>query len=284
MNIMNRLAWRSLWKNRTRTLVTIVGIILSAAMFTAVATLGVSLRQYMVDITIYNTGDYFIRFDNATAEDVEAIQAREEISQLGIAKTLGYVNVGTEEKNQSYILTALDENAFEMRTILVKKGRLPESPGEIAVPEHCLWYLQAMAMAGELGETLSVDVVPRYEDEYYYDHMPEFPISDIPSFTESYVIVGILDSDSSRMSDWRMEPMNFITVDDGTHAFHWARLFAKTADPMDAYALQDASLSAVCSVNSNLLNYYGASRYTNINDLIYTVCAILMVIILACST
>ena len=147
MNIMNRLAWRSLWKNRTRTLVTIVGIILSAAMFTAVATLGVSLRQYLVDITIYNTGDYFIRFDNATAEEVEAIQAREEISRLGIAKTLGYVNVGTEEKNQSYILTALDENALDMRTILVKKGRLPEAPGEIAVPEHCLWYLQAMAMA-----------------------------------------------------------------------------------------------------------------------------------------
>lgn len=283
MNIMNRLAWRSLWKNRTRTLVTIVGIILSAAMFAAVTTLGVSLRQYLVDITIYNTGDYFIRFDNATAEEVEAIQAREEISRLGIAKTLGYINVGTEEKNQPYILTALDENAFEMRTILVKKGRLPEAPGEIAVPEHCLWYLQAMGMAGEPGETVSLDVVPRYEDEYYYDHMPEFPISDIPNFTESYVIVGILDSDSSRMSDWRMEPMNFITVDDGTHAFHWARLFAKTADPMDAYALQDASLANVCSVNTDLLNYYGASRYTNINDLIYTACAILMVIILACS-
>ena len=36
MNIMNRLAWRSLWKNRTRTLVTIIGIVLSAAMFAAV--------------------------------------------------------------------------------------------------------------------------------------------------------------------------------------------------------------------------------------------------------
>ena len=283
MSIMNRLAWRSLWKNRTRTLVTIMGIILSAAMFAAVATLGVSLRQYMVDITIYNTGDYFIRFDNATAQEVEAIQAREEISRLGIAKTLGYVNVGTEEKNQSYILTALDENAFEMRTILVKKGRLPKAPGEIAVPEHCLGYLQAMGMAGELNETLSADVVPRYEDEYYYDHMPEFPIADIPNFTETYVIVGILDNESSRMGDWSMEPMNFITVDDGTHAFHWARLFATTADPMDAYTLEVENLSPICSLNFNLLNYYGASRYTNINDLIYTACAILMVIILACS-
>ena len=283
MNIMNRLAWRSLWKNRTRTIVTIIGIILSAAMFTAVATLGVSLLQYLVDITIYNTGDYFIRFDNATPEQVEAIESREEISQLGMTKTLGYVNVGTQEQNQSYILSAVDEDAFAMRPIHLESGRLPEKADEIAVPSHCLWYLRAMGMKGELGEQLTLDVVPRYEDEHYYEHMPEFPIEDIPNFTRSYVIVGIMENESSRMSEWGMEPMNFITFDDGTHPFHWARLFAKTADPMDAYALHDASLATICSVNAELLNYYGASKYTNLNEMIYTVCAVLVVIILACS-
>lgn len=284
MNVMNRLAWRSMWRNRTRTMVTIVGIILSGAMFAAVTTLGVSLLQYLMGITIYNSGDYFIRFDNATAGQVERIKGREEISQLGMAKTVGYVNVGTGEQNQSYILSALDENAFEMRTILVEKGRLPEAPGEIAVPEHCLWYLRAMGMQGELGEQLTVDVVERYEDEHYYERMPEFPAAALPCFTRSYVIVGILENESSRLSDFSMQPMNFITVDDGSYAgFHWARLFAKTADPMDAYGLQDASLANICSVNTELLNYYGASRYTNINELIYTVCGILMVIILACS-
>lgn len=283
MNIMNRLAWRSLWKNRTRTLVTIIGIILSAAMFTAVATLGVSLLQYLVDITIYNTGDYFIRFDDATPEQVEEIESREEISQLGMTKTLGYVNVGTQEQNQSYILSAVDEDAFAMRPIHLESGRLPEKADEIAVPSHCLWYLRAMGMQGELGEQLTLDVVPRYEDEHYYEHMPEFPIEDIPNFTRSYVIVGIVENESSRLSDWSMEPMNFITFDDGTHPFHWARLFAKTADPMDAYALHDASLATICSVNAELLNYYGASKYTNLNEMIYTVCAVLVVIILACS-
>lgn len=283
MNIMNRLAWRSLRKNRTRTLVTIIGIILSAAMFAAVATLGVSLLQYLVDITIYNTGDYFIRFDNATPEQVEAIENRDEISQLGMTKTLGYVNVGKEKQNQSYILSAIDENAFAMRPIHLESGRLPEKAGEIAIPAHSLWYLRAMGMQGELGEQLTLDVVPRYEDEHYYEQMPEFPIEDIPNFTRSYVIVGIVENESSRLSDWSMEPMNFITVDDGTHPFHWARLFAKTADPMDAYALQDASLSTICSVNTDLLNYYGASKYTNLNEMIYTVCAVLLVIILACS-
>ena len=193
MNIMNRLAWRSLWKNRTRTLVTIVGILLSAAMFTAVATLGVSLLQYLVDITIYNTGDYFIRFDDATPEQVEEIENREEISQLGMTKTLGYVNVGTQEQYQSYILSAVDKNAFSMRPIHLESGRLPENAGEIAVPAHCLWYLRAMGMQGELGEQLTLDVVPRYEDEHYYEQMPEFPMEDIPNFTRSYVIVGIVE-------------------------------------------------------------------------------------------
>ena len=283
MNIMNRLAWRSLWKNRTRTLVTIIGIVLSAAMFAAVVTLGVSLLQYLVDITIYNTGDYFIRFDDATPEQVEEIESREEISQLGMTKTLGYVNVGTQEQNQSYILSAVDEDAFAMRPIHLESGRLPEKADEIAVPAHCLWYLRAVGMQGELGEQLTLDVVPRYEDEHYYEQMPEFPIEDIPNFTRSYVIVGIVENESSRLSDWSMEPMNFITADDETHPFHWARLFAKTADPMDAYTLESASLATICSVNTELLNYYGASKYTNINEIIYTVCAILMVIILACS-
>lgn len=282
MSIMNRLAWRSMWKNRTRTIVTIIGIVLSAAMFAAVTTLGVSILSYLVDITIYNSGDYFIRFDDVTAEQLEEIEGREEISALGVAKTVGYANVGTEENNQSYIVAALDENVFAMRPIHLTQGRLPENADEIAVPEHCLWYLRAMGMTGELGEILTVDVVPRYEDEHYYEHMPEFPIGPLPCFTRSYVIVGILENESSRLSDWSMEPMNFITVDDGSYAgFHWARCFAKTADPMDAYALQDASLATICSVNTDLLNYYGASKYTNLNQMIYAICAVLMVIILA---
>ena len=47
MNIFNKVALQGLKKNRTRTIVTIIGVILSAAMITAVATFGVSLLDYM---------------------------------------------------------------------------------------------------------------------------------------------------------------------------------------------------------------------------------------------
>lgn len=281
MNIMNRLAWRSMWKNKTRTVVTIIGILLSAAMFTAVVTLGVSLLQYLIGITVYIDGDYFIRFDYVTEQQLEGIEAREEISQLGIAKTVGYAKLGTEEANQSYCVTALDENTLEIKTIYLLEGRLPRIADEIAVPEHALYYLSTSGNGSELGDILTIDVVPEYVDEHYFEHMVEFPAASVPAFTRSYVIVGILENESSRLTEWSMEPMNLLTMDDGSYpGFQWSRCYAKTTDPMDAYALQDLALSTVCSVNTNLLNYYGASKYTNINEMIYTVCAVLMAIIL----
>ena len=49
MNIFNKVTLQSMKKSRTRTIVTIIGVVLSAAMITAVATFGVSLLNYLVN-------------------------------------------------------------------------------------------------------------------------------------------------------------------------------------------------------------------------------------------
>ena len=48
MNIFNKVALQGLKKSRTRTFVTIIGVALSAALITAIATFGVSLLNYMI--------------------------------------------------------------------------------------------------------------------------------------------------------------------------------------------------------------------------------------------
>lgn len=48
MNIFNKITLQSMKKNRTRTLVTILGVLLSSAMIAAVATFALSLQHYMV--------------------------------------------------------------------------------------------------------------------------------------------------------------------------------------------------------------------------------------------
>ena len=44
MNIVNKLTVRQLKENKKRTMVTVIGVIISVAMITAVATLGLSLH------------------------------------------------------------------------------------------------------------------------------------------------------------------------------------------------------------------------------------------------
>ncbi len=62
MNIFNKVALQGLKKNRTRTLVTIIGVVLSAAMITAVTTFGVSLMNYMTNGAIIKYGDWHVQF------------------------------------------------------------------------------------------------------------------------------------------------------------------------------------------------------------------------------
>jgi len=56
MNIMNRFTLQTLYKNKLRTLVTIIGIILSTAMFTGVTSIVTSLQQYLINLEITDVG------------------------------------------------------------------------------------------------------------------------------------------------------------------------------------------------------------------------------------
>ena len=49
MNVFHKVAFQGLRKSPGRTFVTILGVILSAAMITAVCTFGVSLLRYMAE-------------------------------------------------------------------------------------------------------------------------------------------------------------------------------------------------------------------------------------------
>ena len=51
-NIFYHITKKTLKQNRTRTWLTIIGVLLSTAMITAVTTFGASFRQFLIDYTI----------------------------------------------------------------------------------------------------------------------------------------------------------------------------------------------------------------------------------------
>ena len=62
MNIFHKVALQGLKKNRTRTLVTVIGVALSAALITVVATFAVSVQNYMLKGAIVKSGDWHVAF------------------------------------------------------------------------------------------------------------------------------------------------------------------------------------------------------------------------------
>jgi putative ABC transport system permease protein len=58
MNIFNRVTLQSLKKNRVRTIVTIIGIMLSTALICAVTTSIASVRQYAINYYEFTEGKW----------------------------------------------------------------------------------------------------------------------------------------------------------------------------------------------------------------------------------
>ena len=133
MKLIHRLTWKNMKSSRSRTIVTILGIILSAAMFTAVTTMGVSLRDYMMSAETAERGDYFIQYDYGTMEDLHNLRQEEEVKELGTVKTIGYTQLKTDRKDETFIIGAGDPEFFKMIPAHLTEGRVPENGSEIVI-------------------------------------------------------------------------------------------------------------------------------------------------------
>lgn len=281
MSILSKVTRKAMWKNRTRTIVTIIGIILSAAMFTAVTTLGYSLWSYMRETEIYETGDYYLRIDYATQSHVDALAEDERVSRIRTLGMLGYTEFSLQNQDgytarQLCGVAAGDKDFYDTVTIALEEGRLPQSSDEIVITRNIYHYLQKAGRPCELGDSVTLDIVPRYEA---YDGDVPLP-EDGEAFSKTYTIVGIGET-FSRLDDYKLSLCHLFTYADADNGAIWYRIYLKTHDPKDAYALYHEMPEDVSgSVNAGLLQLYGATPYTNFDTMILWVCAVLIAIIM----
>ena len=272
MNILSKVTWKGMWKNRTRTIVTIIGIILSAAMFMAVTTLGYSLWDYLIRTEIYNSGDYFLRFDYTSTEHLDSLSADERVSDVGSLGILGYTTFELEVR-EDY---TSDQAFFNMVSIRMEEGRLPQSSNEIVITQNIYHYLKDAGLPCEIGETVELNIVPEYEE-----YEGEIPLpADGTAFTKSYTIVGISET-FVRLNDMDLYLSHLFTFADHEDSPLWYRIYLKTHNPRDAYpVMQEMPEGIAGSTNNSLLNYYGATQYGNYNTVIALICGVLAAIIM----
>ena len=88
-NIFYKITGRSLQKNKTRTAVTIIGVILSAALIIGVAAFTTSLQNYLITATIAERGNWHVIFGGISGTQTEALAHEPEVEKAFLMQHVG---------------------------------------------------------------------------------------------------------------------------------------------------------------------------------------------------
>ncbi|KAB8125747.1 ABC transporter permease [Gracilibacillus oryzae] len=202
MNIMNKLTIQHLKQNRKRTLVTIIGVIISVAMITAVTTLGVSFLDLMKRQTIANSGDWHALYRAVSIGESEIISSDDSVKETSLVNELGYAKIeGNNNPGKPYLyIQQINDNGLTLFPIKMSEGRLPKAANEIVISQD-LWKDSDVAFG--IGDQVTMDIGQRYlsDPEEILDQATELQVSEngdiIEKFnreeTMTFTVVGTID-------------------------------------------------------------------------------------------
>ena len=164
MNVFNKVTLESLKKNRTRTIVTIIGIMLSAAMICASTTLVSSMQNFVLRCAIHIDGDWYGAVYDAAYKDYEDIRDSDRVSSAAYAQVLGYAKIDSANERKPYLYVLGGDAAsgyFETMPVHLLLGTLPKDSTEIILPEH---LTSNGKVNYTLGDTVTLEVGDRTLD------------------------------------------------------------------------------------------------------------------------
>lgn len=289
MNILSKVTWKALTKNKTRTGVTILAVVLATAMLTAVLTLGGSIRDYLVRDTVYRTGDYYTMFYYATDEQKQELLRNETISSVADYQALGFfMPEGTPSNWSSFLLAAGDETFFETMPVHLVEGRLPETSSELVIPDGRQDALEYFGYPTAVGSEITLELSTIYDDSQglgtYQSAIADFPIPQ-RTFEKTYTIVGVVRENPFGQDGGEISPnlSTLLTFADGNQGTPiWHQLYVKTHRIRDVLPGTAYGLYAVS--NRSLLALYGMDPHgQNFTLWIGAACTALIAIILVAS-
>ncbi|MBQ4105152.1 MAG: ABC transporter permease [Clostridia bacterium] len=290
MNVFNKVTLQSLKKNRTRTIVTIIGIMLSAAMICAVTTFTSSMQKFTLDYAIYMEGDWHSSMSGVTTEEFEKISNDERVSQCTYAQGLGYAKIESENKYKPYINIVAGDEAefFNMLPVRLVSGRLPQSSDEIIISEHFYadgnsGFKEGDTVTLEMGERTSHGLeLGQYNPIYTYDPDTNEEVLVEEEFvsreSRTYTVVGICKTNDF-FEDYHSPGYTAFTVSDGKPVDDVSMdIYYKMNKPSEVYSFAEEFGVDVIH-NTDVLMYMGVSHYESFFFMLAGLAAVVIILI-----
>ncbi|MBX4265776.1 ABC transporter permease [Clostridium estertheticum] len=146
-----QLTGKYLKKNKKRTILTIIGIMLSVALISTIGLFFKGMQDAEIQDAKNNYGSYHLVFKNTNANLVSKIVNNPKVSRSGSFTIKERVKIN--DKLVADIITATDK-ALELFPYKTKLGRFPEKQNEIAVEQ---WELKYISKDAKLGNKIKLN-------------------------------------------------------------------------------------------------------------------------------
>ena len=213
MNLLNKLTIKNLKLNKKRTIVTIIGIMLSVALITAVSSIYLSGLHSIIDYEILEKGNYHIGFNNVPINEMATIKNNRGVEEVYLTQDIGYFKIHSQNEYKPYgFIKAFTLDSLDNLAIQLTSGRMPENNKEIIVPTH----LKTNGRVDlKVGDVLQVDVGQRLDNsgQKLSPSTPYIPGGEEIKNTQSqtYTIVGTYKRLPGEMESYDAPGYTFVT-------------------------------------------------------------------------
>ena len=215
MDLLKKLTIKNLKLNKKRTIVTIIGIMLSVALITAVASMYNSCITSLVKYETYEKGDFHVVFYNVPIEETKTLKNNRKISEVFLTQDVGYANLeNSKNEYKPYaFIKAFTKASLENLSVKLSEGRLPENEDEIVIPTHLKTNGR---IALNVGDTITLNVGTRVSNGIELNQNDEFNKDSqekiINTTSKTYKIVGIIERPASNIENYSAPGYTFITL------------------------------------------------------------------------
>ena len=277
MSILNDLTIKNLKLNKKRTIVTIIGIILSTALMVGIGLLFSSFQDYMIRETISYNGKYEAEYGDVSLDKLNSIDKKD--FSYFYQKAIGFSKFDSANEYKPYIyISSVNKEYFNELHLI--SGRFAENDSELVISNHINTNGGASYKIGDIitlkyGERVVEGVNTLTNNEYYEEETLNIVGE------KTYTIVGIVER--SNFEDYSASGYSTFTLDmndkEGTVnvfvMFNNKKKIIKQSEDLAKKLGYDNAIS----YNSTLLALYGESTYGNIMKSMITMIVIMLSIV-----
>lgn len=281
MKVLNRLTLKHLKMNKKRTIVSIIGIILSTALMVGVGLLFSTVRDSMIKEVENSVGSYHAKIEGISGKYLDDLSDNKELSSVMIEQGLGSAYLDGSNNEYKPYLYLISGNDIYLKTLKLTSGRLPKDDSEIVISKH---IIDNAGVKYNVGDILTLDIGDRIDEmgEYIEGNARiNEGISENIINTQLYKfkIVGIVERtnyENYSAAGYSIFTKSKIDGDAYINAYITFKSVKNVIDRASNLVKRyDLSLNDV-EFNDTLLTLYGETKYDNYNSTIVMIMSIFL--------